>query len=34
MNVLVSRRDGPVRYVISNAFGFGGVNCSLLFGKP
>ena len=32
MAVLTEGRDGPVRRVLSNAFGFGGVNCSLLFG--
>ncbi len=26
-------RERPLRYAISNSFGFGGQNCSLLFGK-
>ena len=30
--VLVDNRDAPVRRVLSNSFGFGGINCSLLFG--
>jgi 3-oxoacyl-[acyl-carrier-protein] synthase-1 len=30
--VLVQNVNMPVRYVLSNSFGFGGINCSLLFG--
>jgi len=30
--VLTDNRDAPVRRVLSNSFGFGGINCSLLFG--
>jgi len=30
--VLLDNRDAPVRRVLSNSFGFGGSNCSLLFG--
>ena len=30
--VLTDNAAAPVRHVVSNAFGFGGVNCSLLFG--
>jgi 3-oxoacyl-[acyl-carrier-protein] synthase-1 len=30
--VLVDNVDTPVRRVLSNSFGFGGINCSLLFG--
>ena len=26
-------RRGPVRHVLSNSFGFGGTNCSLIFGR-
>jgi 3-oxoacyl-[acyl-carrier-protein] synthase-1 len=26
--------SGPVRRVMSNSFGFGGSNCSLIFGGP
>jgi 3-oxoacyl-[acyl-carrier-protein] synthase I len=32
--VLVGNVERPVRRVLSNSFGFGGVNCSLLFGAP
>jgi len=31
-NILVHNRSAPVRYVLSNSFGFGGSNCSLIFG--
>lgn len=31
--VVVANEDSPVRAVMSNSFGFGGINCSLLFGK-
>jgi 3-oxoacyl-[acyl-carrier-protein] synthase I len=30
--VLLATRVGPVEYVLSNSFGFGGTNCSVLFG--
>lgn len=30
--ILLANRQGPVRRVLSNSFGFGGSNCSLLFG--
>jgi len=30
-NVLLRNTDAPVRRVMSNAFGFGGTNCSLVF---
>jgi 3-oxoacyl-[acyl-carrier-protein] synthase-1 len=30
--ILLENRDAPVRRVLSNSFGFGGSNCSLLFG--
>ncbi|MET0225161.1 MAG: beta-ketoacyl-ACP synthase [Dokdonella sp.] len=30
--VLMSARSGKVDYVLSNSFGFGGTNCSVLFG--
>ena len=33
MSVLAASEDRPVRHVMSNAFGFGGINCSLLFGR-
>lgn len=31
--ILLESRTAPVRNVMSNSFGFGGSNCSLLFGK-
>lgn len=31
-NVLMTSRHAPVQRVLSNSFGFGGSNCSLLFG--
>jgi 3-oxoacyl-[acyl-carrier-protein] synthase-1 len=30
--VLLAARTAPVEYVLSNSFGFGGTNCSVLFG--
>jgi len=30
--VLLGNREQPVRRVLSNSFGFGGNNCSLIFG--
>jgi len=32
-NILLETREQPVNYVLSNSFGFGGSNCSLLFGR-
>lgn len=32
--IAVSAETRPLRNVLSNSFGFGGSNCSLLFGKP
>ena len=32
--ILLQGRDAPLRYAMSNSFGFGGNNCALLFGKP
>lgn len=32
-NILLQPRDTSVRRVLSNSFGFGGSNCSLLFGR-
>ncbi|HEX4262017.1 MAG TPA: beta-ketoacyl-[acyl-carrier-protein] synthase family protein [Acetobacteraceae bacterium] len=31
--ILLDNMAAPVRRVMSNAFGFGGINCSLLFGR-
>jgi 3-oxoacyl-[acyl-carrier-protein] synthase I len=31
--ILLENEAAPVRHVVSNAFGFGGVNCSLVFGE-
>ncbi|HLX81955.1 MAG TPA: beta-ketoacyl-[acyl-carrier-protein] synthase family protein [Burkholderiales bacterium] len=33
LNVLLKSRDMRLRYALSNSFGFGGSNCSLLFGR-
>lgn len=33
MNILLSRKDGPVNRIMSNSFGFGGTNCVLIFDK-
>ncbi len=30
--IAIANTDRPVRHVVSNAFGFGGINCSLLLG--
>ena len=30
--VLLTNQSGPVQHVLSNSFGFGGSNCSLIFG--
>jgi 3-oxoacyl-[acyl-carrier-protein] synthase-1 len=32
LDYLVANRTGPVKRVLSNSFGFGGTNCSLIFG--
>lgn len=32
-NVLLKSRDMPLKCALSNSFGFGGSNCSLLFGR-
>lgn len=32
-NYLLENRDAPVKRVLSNSFGFGGSNCSLILGK-
>lgn len=33
VNYVLLNRDTPLRYAMSNAFGFGGSNCSLLFAR-
>ncbi|MRS98439.1 beta-ketoacyl-ACP synthase [Ralstonia pickettii] len=33
VNYLTTGRDAPVRAALSNAFGFGGTNCSLVFAR-
>ena len=33
-DVLLDNREGPVNRIMSNFFGFGGNNCSLIFGTP
>jgi 3-oxoacyl-[acyl-carrier-protein] synthase-1 len=30
---LTARRTGPLARVLSNSFGFGGTNCSLILGR-
>jgi len=33
LNYLLDNREQPATHVISNSFGFGGTNCSLIFGR-
>ena len=33
LNYLLDNREQPIRRVLSNSFGFGGTNCSLIFGR-
>ena len=33
VNYLLHNREQPVSHVLSNSFGFGGTNCSLIFGR-
>lgn len=33
LDYLLENREQPVRRVLSNSFGFGGTNCSLIFGR-
>jgi 3-oxoacyl-[acyl-carrier-protein] synthase-1 len=33
IDYLLSNREQPVAHVLSNSFGFGGTNCSLIFGR-
>ena len=33
LNYLLDNREQPVRHALSNSFGFGGTNCSLIFGR-
>jgi 3-oxoacyl-[acyl-carrier-protein] synthase-1 len=32
-NIVLESRDQPVSIVVSNSFGFGGTNCSLVLGR-
>jgi 3-oxoacyl-[acyl-carrier-protein] synthase-1 len=32
-NYLTTKRAAPLRRVLSNSFGFGGTNCSLILGR-
>jgi 3-oxoacyl-[acyl-carrier-protein] synthase-1 len=32
--VLLQGRSAPIEHAMSNSFGFGGSNCSLVFGRP
>jgi 3-oxoacyl-[acyl-carrier-protein] synthase-1 len=34
LNYLRENRRGGIDRVLSNSFGFGGANCSLIFGRP
>lgn len=33
LNYLMTNREQPLSHVLSNSFGFGGTNCSLIFGR-
>jgi 3-oxoacyl-[acyl-carrier-protein] synthase I len=33
LDVVTHARDGELRYAMSNSFGFGGTNCSLIFSR-
>ncbi|GBL46479.1 3-oxoacyl-[ACP] synthase FabV like [Sulfuriferula multivorans] len=33
LDYLLENREQPVKHVLSNSFGFGGTNCSLIFGR-
>jgi len=33
LNYLLANREQPLSHVLSNSFGFGGTNCSLIFGR-
>jgi 3-oxoacyl-[acyl-carrier-protein] synthase-1 len=33
LNYLLDNREQPIQRVLSNSFGFGGTNCSLIFGR-
>ncbi len=33
LDYLLTNRDQPLSHVLSNSFGFGGTNCSLIFGR-
>jgi 3-oxoacyl-[acyl-carrier-protein] synthase I len=33
LNYLLKNREQPMKLILSNSFGFGGTNCSLIFGR-
>jgi len=33
LDYLLENREQPIRHVLSNSFGFGGTNCSLVFSR-
>jgi 3-oxoacyl-[acyl-carrier-protein] synthase-1 len=33
VNYVLATREQPLRHALSNSFGFGGTNCSLVFGR-
>ncbi|EHM01885.1 3-oxoacyl-(acyl carrier protein) synthase I [Acetobacteraceae bacterium AT-5844] len=34
IDIVTANRSAPIRHVLSNSFGFGGSNCSLIIGAP
>ena len=33
LDYVLTNREQPVKHVLSNSFGFGGTNCSLILGR-